>query len=205
VLSSLHSVLSEVLAPPALHTAVLFTPAGAPVSVATAPGRSRDDVRVMLALASEIWAQTRAKGEGAAESEVWTSRDSSLRLRSADARSGEWSCSRSASTTPPSRSLCCCSLCKATTLPTGRKCVERYVDLTILLYLHLIRNVGTGRCRPPLADNSTASSKATDSNKQQDQEVMSESAVIFIHNAEDSYMQTFRGFDVICTTCDEPS
>jgi hypothetical protein len=70
VLSTLHAVLCEVLAPPALHTAVLFTPAGAPVSVATAPGRSRDDVRILLALASEIWAQTQARGEGVAESEV---------------------------------------------------------------------------------------------------------------------------------------
>ncbi|KAH8110591.1 hypothetical protein DFH11DRAFT_754006 [Phellopilus nigrolimitatus] len=70
VLSSLNKLLAQVLAPPALHTAVLFTASGALVSFASASARPKDDVRVLVGLASEIWAETREDGEGLVDSEL---------------------------------------------------------------------------------------------------------------------------------------
>ena len=54
VLSSLNKLLSHVLTPPALHTAVLFTASGALVSFAVAGpnARPKDEIRVLVGLAS---------------------------------------------------------------------------------------------------------------------------------------------------------
>lgn len=72
VLASLNKLLSHILAPPALHTAVLFTASGALVSFAVAgpTARPKDEIRVLVGLASEIWAETRGDGEGMVDSEV---------------------------------------------------------------------------------------------------------------------------------------
>lgn len=83
-LSSLNKLLSHVLSPPALHTAVLFTASGALVSYATTTGgagnssdphspsrpRPKDDIRVLVGLASQVWAETKEDGEGLVDSEV---------------------------------------------------------------------------------------------------------------------------------------
>ncbi|KAL5519432.1 hypothetical protein ACEPAH_1115 [Sanghuangporus vaninii] len=76
-LSSLNKLLGHVLAPPALHTAVLFTAAGALVSYATASSpdsssspRPKDDILVLVGLASEVWAETKEDGEGMVDSEL---------------------------------------------------------------------------------------------------------------------------------------
>lgn len=61
VLSALTKLLAQVLAPPGLHTAVLLTAEGDLVAFASVPPtRVKDDVRVLVGLASEIWAETRA-------------------------------------------------------------------------------------------------------------------------------------------------
>ncbi|EJC98785.1 uncharacterized protein FOMMEDRAFT_31784 [Fomitiporia mediterranea MF3/22] len=70
VLSSLNKLLGQVLSPPALHTAVLFTASGALVSFASAATRPKDDIRVLVGLASEVWAETREDGEGMVDSEL---------------------------------------------------------------------------------------------------------------------------------------
>ena len=87
-LSSLNKLLSHVLVPPTLHTAILFTASGDLVSYAsvTSPAgrgageggkgldsirpRPKDDIRVLVGLASEVWAETREYGEGMVDSEV---------------------------------------------------------------------------------------------------------------------------------------
>ena len=82
-LSSLNKLLSHILSPPALHTAVLFTASGAVVSYATTGGagnssdplspsrpRPKDDIRVLVGLASQVWAETKEDGEGLVDSEV---------------------------------------------------------------------------------------------------------------------------------------
>ena len=75
VLSSLNKLLAHVLSPPSLHTAVLFTSSGALVSFASAgpAPRPKDDIRVLVGLASEVWSETREDGEGVVESEVRSS------------------------------------------------------------------------------------------------------------------------------------
>lgn len=70
VLSSLHSLLSQVLFLPHLHTAVLLTPAGQLVSVASDPRRPKDEVRVIVGLAMEVWQETKDQGFGMVDSEV---------------------------------------------------------------------------------------------------------------------------------------
>lgn len=70
ILSRLHNLLSQVLSPPHLHTAILFTPAGELVSVATEPTRSRDEIRILVAVAGEVWQETREQGYGMVESDV---------------------------------------------------------------------------------------------------------------------------------------
>lgn len=70
VLSTLHRLLSQVLSHPHLHTAVLFTPAGELVSVASSSERPKDDIRVLVGLSGEIWRETKENGYGMAESEV---------------------------------------------------------------------------------------------------------------------------------------
>ncbi|THH09329.1 hypothetical protein EW145_g2086 [Phellinidium pouzarii] len=69
-LSSLHKLLAQVLVPPALHTAVLFSSSGALVSFASIGARPKDDIRVLVGLASEIWAETWEDGEGMVDSEL---------------------------------------------------------------------------------------------------------------------------------------
>lgn len=70
VLSTLHNLLSQVLCLPHLHTAVLFTPAGQLVSVATDAARPKDEIRVIVGLAGEVWQETRQQGFGMVDSEV---------------------------------------------------------------------------------------------------------------------------------------
>ncbi|KAF9469697.1 hypothetical protein BDZ94DRAFT_1243052 [Collybia nuda] len=70
VLSTLHNLLSQVLYLPHLHTAILFTPAGQLVSVATDAARPKDEIRVVVGLAGEIWQETRQQGFGMVDSEL---------------------------------------------------------------------------------------------------------------------------------------
>lgn len=72
VLASLNKLLSQVLAPPAVHTAVLLTTGGELVSyVANGPhARTKDEVRVLVGLSSEVWAEAKDDGEGMVDSEV---------------------------------------------------------------------------------------------------------------------------------------
>ena len=73
VLSSLNKLLAHVLSPPTIHTAVIFSPSGELIAFesAHAPTRPKDDVRVLVGIASEIWTETRDDGEGMVESEVY--------------------------------------------------------------------------------------------------------------------------------------
>lgn len=65
VLSSLNKLLGQVLSPPGIHTAVLFTTNGELVSFASSnPDYSKDDVLVLVGLGTEIWNETREDGEG---------------------------------------------------------------------------------------------------------------------------------------------
>lgn len=70
VLSSFNKLLSHVLAPPTLHTAVIFSPSGELIAFESSRARPKDDVRVLVGVASDIWAETRDDGEGMVESEV---------------------------------------------------------------------------------------------------------------------------------------
>lgn len=69
-LSNLRILLSQVLTPVALHTAVLFTPSGQLVSFASNPVRSKDEVRVIVGLGSEVWQETKEQGIGMVDSEI---------------------------------------------------------------------------------------------------------------------------------------
>jgi hypothetical protein len=70
VLSTLHSLLSQVLDLPHLHTAVLLTPAGQLVSAASDPQRPKDEIRIIVGLAGEVWQETKGQGFGMIDSEV---------------------------------------------------------------------------------------------------------------------------------------
>lgn len=70
MLSMLHNLLSQVLAPPDLHTAVLLTTAGELVSFASQPSRAKDQVRIIAGLCTEVWQETREYGCGMVDSEV---------------------------------------------------------------------------------------------------------------------------------------
>ncbi|PAV22678.1 terpenoid [Pyrrhoderma noxium] len=70
VLSSFNKLLSHVLAPPTLHTAVIFSPSGELIAFESSRARPKDDVRVLVGVASDIWAETRDDGEGMVESEL---------------------------------------------------------------------------------------------------------------------------------------
>ena len=72
MLSMLHSLLSQVLSPPNIHTALLFTPPGELVSVASQPTRSKDDIVVLVGVSAEVWQETREQGFGMVDSEVCT-------------------------------------------------------------------------------------------------------------------------------------
>ena len=69
-LSNLRSLLLQVLSLPSLHTAVLFTPEGQLVSYAADPHKSKDHVRVVVGLSTEIWQETKEQGIGMVDSEV---------------------------------------------------------------------------------------------------------------------------------------
>ena len=77
--SSLATVTSlnqslPVLSPPHLHTAILFTPSGNLVAHATnTSARSKDQLRVLVGLASEVWLEVGDEGMGMVESEVHSS------------------------------------------------------------------------------------------------------------------------------------
>ncbi|KAF4611440.1 hypothetical protein D9613_004154 [Agrocybe pediades] len=70
VLSKLHSILSQILSPPNLHTSMLFTPAGELVSYACEPVRPKDDIRIIVGLCGEVWQETREQGYGMVETEL---------------------------------------------------------------------------------------------------------------------------------------
>ncbi|CAA7264766.1 unnamed protein product [Cyclocybe aegerita] len=70
MLPTLHNLLSQVLAPPFLHTAVLLTPAGELVSAASEPSRPKDDIRIIVGLSGEVWQETREQGYGMVDSEL---------------------------------------------------------------------------------------------------------------------------------------
>lgn len=70
VLATLHQLLSQVISSPGLHTAVLLTPNGQLVSYACDSTRSKDDVRLVVGLSSEIWLEVADQGVGMVDSEV---------------------------------------------------------------------------------------------------------------------------------------
>lgn len=72
VLATLHRLLSQVISSPGLHTAALFTPNGQLVSYACDSTRSKDDVRLVVGLSSEIWLEVADQGIGMVDSEVST-------------------------------------------------------------------------------------------------------------------------------------
>ena len=70
MLSILHNLLSQVLAPPHLHTAVLFTTSGELVSATSEPIRPKDEIRIIVGLSGEVWQETKEQGYGMVDSEV---------------------------------------------------------------------------------------------------------------------------------------
>lgn len=69
-LSNLRKLLLQVLSLPLLHTAVLFTPEGQLVSYASDETRSKDEVRVVVGISTEIWKETKDQGIAMVDSEV---------------------------------------------------------------------------------------------------------------------------------------
>ena len=65
-------LLSQALSPTGVHIATLFNPEGQLVSYASDPPRSKDEVRVLVGLGSEVWQETRDEGVGLVDSEVWS-------------------------------------------------------------------------------------------------------------------------------------
>jgi hypothetical protein len=70
VLSTLHNLLFQLLALPELHTALLLTPEGQLISVASDPSRPKDKARIVAGVSGEVWQETREQGHGTVESEV---------------------------------------------------------------------------------------------------------------------------------------
>lgn len=70
VLATLHRLLSQLISSPGLHTAAILTPNGQLVSYACDPTRSKDDVRLVVGLSSEIWLEVADQGIGMVDSEV---------------------------------------------------------------------------------------------------------------------------------------
>ncbi|KAJ7874508.1 hypothetical protein B0H14DRAFT_2718005 [Mycena olivaceomarginata] len=62
--------LSQVLSPPALHTAVLLTPSGQLVSFSSYASRPKDEIRVIAGLSGEVWQETQEQGSGMVDSEL---------------------------------------------------------------------------------------------------------------------------------------
>jgi hypothetical protein len=69
-LTNLRLLLAQALTQGGVQTAALFTPEGQLVSFASQPPRSKDEVRVLVGLSSEIWQESKDHGLGLAESEV---------------------------------------------------------------------------------------------------------------------------------------
>jgi len=69
-LMNLRLLLSQVLSPSGVQTAALFTPEGQLVSYASDNPRSKDEIRVIIGLSSEIWQETRDQKIGMADSEL---------------------------------------------------------------------------------------------------------------------------------------
>lgn len=69
-LSNLRNLLSQAISP-SLTTAVLFTPEGQLVSYAAGPHTTKDEVRVIVGLAGELWQESREDGMGQLDSEVF--------------------------------------------------------------------------------------------------------------------------------------
>ena len=69
-LTNLRVLLTQILSPSTLHTAVLFTPEGQLVSFVADPPRSKDEIRVIVGLGGEIWQETKDHGVGMVDSEV---------------------------------------------------------------------------------------------------------------------------------------
>ncbi|KXN88922.1 hypothetical protein AN958_06793 [Leucoagaricus sp. SymC.cos] len=70
VLSALHNLLSQIVSPGKLHTAVLLTPTGELVSAASKPRRPKDEIRVIVGLGGEVWRETKDQGMGMVDSEL---------------------------------------------------------------------------------------------------------------------------------------
>ena len=70
-LPNLRSVLAQILEPPSVHTAALFTTTGQLVSFVSNPPRPKDKIRVLVGLGSEVWQETREQGFGTVDSEVF--------------------------------------------------------------------------------------------------------------------------------------
>ncbi|KAI9512616.1 hypothetical protein F5148DRAFT_1161555 [Russula earlei] len=70
VLATLHRLLSQVISSPGLHTAVILTPKGQLVSYACDSTRTKDDVRLVVGLSSEIWLEVADQGIGMVDSEL---------------------------------------------------------------------------------------------------------------------------------------
>ncbi|KAK7058627.1 coq1 putative hexaprenyl diphosphate synthase [Paramarasmius palmivorus] len=70
VLSTLHTLLSQVLSLPHLHSAILSTPSGQLVCYASDPFRPKDEIRVVVGLSGEIWQETLDNGTGMVDSEL---------------------------------------------------------------------------------------------------------------------------------------
>ncbi|KAL0949261.1 hypothetical protein HGRIS_009339 [Hohenbuehelia grisea] len=71
-LAGLHSLLKQILAPPSLHTAILFNASGQLISYASDPTNPcpKDDVRVVIGLGTELWGETKDAGAEMADSEL---------------------------------------------------------------------------------------------------------------------------------------
>lgn len=70
VLSTLHNLLTQMLALPELHTAILLTTEGQLISVASDPSRPKDKARILAGVSGEIYQETKDQGFGMVESEV---------------------------------------------------------------------------------------------------------------------------------------
>jgi len=70
VLSTLHSLLVQLLTLPELHTALLLSPEGQLISVASDPSRPKDNARIVAGVSGEVWQETREQGYGMVESEL---------------------------------------------------------------------------------------------------------------------------------------
>jgi len=70
VLSTLNTLLAQLISLPELHTALLLSPEGQLISVASDPSRPKDKARVVAGVSSEVWQETKARGYGTIESEL---------------------------------------------------------------------------------------------------------------------------------------